>query len=201
MNPGDFFLYLFASFGIGAVVAGGVVFLLLKHYLPSYLAEKGKNLATKEDIAEITDEVEGVRSQYAVLLEELKAKHLLRLAALDQRLRAHQEAFTLWREILGATHTDQIGSVVIKCQEWWEKNCLYLEPNVREAFVASYSAAHMHRALTQGRTDRVALAENWDQITKFPNILFEAVQLPALSNVESKALAITPEQSDERLHD
>jgi hypothetical protein len=194
MNPSDFFLYIFASFGIGAVVAGGIVFLLLKHHLPSYLAEKGKNLATKEDISEITDKVERVRSQYSVLLEELKAKHQLRVAALDHRLKAHQEAFTLWREILGAVHTDQIGSVVIKCQDWWEKNCLYLEPSVREAFVASYSAAHMHHALTQPATDREALTANWDQITRFPNILFEAVQLPALSSVESKALDITPEQ-------
>ena len=70
------------AFGAGAVIAGVVVFLLLKSFLPSYLAEKGKNLATREDIAEITDKIEKVKSGYALILEELKAHHQLRLAAL-----------------------------------------------------------------------------------------------------------------------
>jgi hypothetical protein len=37
-------------YGFGGIVAGLVVFLLVKHFLPGYLSEKGKNLATKEDI-------------------------------------------------------------------------------------------------------------------------------------------------------
>lgn len=188
MSPSDFMFYLFVSFGIGAAVAGGIVFLLIKHYLPSYLNEKGKNLATKEDIEDITDKIQSVKSQYSVLLEELKTKNQLRLAALDRRLQAHQEAFALWREVYGATHTNEVGPVVIKCQAWWEKNCLYLEPKVREAFVASYSAAHTHTGLLQSRADAKIITDSWNEITSFPNILFEAIQLPALTNVESKAL-------------
>ncbi len=38
----------------------------IRSYLPAYFEEKGKNLATKEDIAEITDKIEAVRAQYAV---------------------------------------------------------------------------------------------------------------------------------------
>lgn len=38
--------------------------LLLKSYLPTYFAEKGKNLATKEDIKDITEKVEAVRAEY-----------------------------------------------------------------------------------------------------------------------------------------
>lgn len=34
---------------------------ILKNYLPSYFTEKGKNLATKEDIAEITRKIEAVK--------------------------------------------------------------------------------------------------------------------------------------------
>jgi hypothetical protein len=41
----------------GALVAGWFI----KSYFPSYLAEKGKNLATKEDIREITEKIEGVK--------------------------------------------------------------------------------------------------------------------------------------------
>jgi len=38
--------------------------LFLKSYLPAYFAEKGKNLATKEDIKDITEKVEAVRVEY-----------------------------------------------------------------------------------------------------------------------------------------
>ena len=43
------------------------VFLLglyIKHYLPSYFNEKGKNLATKEDIEDITRKTEEVQKEF-----------------------------------------------------------------------------------------------------------------------------------------
>ena len=42
-------------------VLPGLLFFI---YLPSYVKEKAKNLATKEDIAEITDKVESVRAGF-----------------------------------------------------------------------------------------------------------------------------------------
>jgi hypothetical protein len=42
-------------------IALGLVF---KNYLPAYATEKGKNLATKEDIEEITHLVERVRAHH-----------------------------------------------------------------------------------------------------------------------------------------
>jgi hypothetical protein len=51
---------LLGSLGFGAVIGALAVYLLLKSFLPSYLSEKGKNLATKEDVASITDKVESV---------------------------------------------------------------------------------------------------------------------------------------------
>jgi hypothetical protein len=53
------------------LIAGG---FFLKSYLPTYLAEKGKNLATKEDIKDITEKIEAVRSQYA------KQQHMHQMA-------------------------------------------------------------------------------------------------------------------------
>ena len=178
------------SFGLGAILAGGLVWLLLKSFVPSYLMQKAENLATREDIAKITHEIERVKSQYAVLLEELKATHQLRLAAIDRRLQVHQEAFALWRELLGSTHSQEAGKIVMKCQDWWEKNCLYLEPKVRQAFVEAYSAAHTHHALVQSHADSKLISETWMRITKFPDIVFDAIQLPALSEIESKSLKI-----------
>jgi hypothetical protein len=182
---------LAAGFGVGAIVSVGIAFLFVKHFFSSYLSEKGKNLATHEDIAAITEKIEAIRAQYAVLAEELKARHQLRLAALDRRLQAHQEAFTLWREVMAAAHTDEIGKVVLKCQDWWEKNCIYLEAPVREQFVSAYSAANSHNAYVRGRSDVKFIMENWERITKFPDVLFKAVQLPALTELEAKQLGVS----------
>ena len=60
---------LLPSIALVIALAGAVA--LARWYLPSYLAEKAKGLATKEDIAEITREVEQVRHEYARHLEEL----------------------------------------------------------------------------------------------------------------------------------
>ncbi|MDB4883284.1 MAG: hypothetical protein JWL95_2050 [Gemmatimonadetes bacterium] len=52
----------------------GVLIGALLASLRSYTAEKGKNLATREDIAEITRRVEGVRTDYLSQLERVKAE-------------------------------------------------------------------------------------------------------------------------------
>ncbi len=50
-----------------------IVGWLIKFYLPGYMGEKGKNLATKEDIAEITNKIEQVKVEYAKQLELYKS--------------------------------------------------------------------------------------------------------------------------------
>jgi len=42
-------------------------------YLKPYFAERGKNLATKQDIGEITSIVEGIKTELAQKTEELKS--------------------------------------------------------------------------------------------------------------------------------
>ena len=53
------YLNLFLNFLIIVGIVGLGFFL--KNYLPNYFLEKGKNLATKEDITEITEKIESVR--------------------------------------------------------------------------------------------------------------------------------------------
>jgi hypothetical protein len=181
-------VYKIALFAAGAI-AYWVIQLLVRRYLPAYISEKGKNLATKEDIAAITRQVETVRHEYSALLEELRGRHQLRTASLDLRLRAHQEAFTYWRGLLGASTPEDAGKAVMACQSWWERNCLYLEPKVRQAFVEAYSNAHMRAEFLRARSDSKYIIEAWAKVTAFPNVLFEAVQLPPLTETESNALA------------
>ncbi|MDP2037812.1 MAG: hypothetical protein Q8L04_10550 [Ignavibacteria bacterium] len=49
--------------------------LFIKKYLPSYFNEKGKNLATKEDIADITNRIESVKSTYEKTLVKFSTFH------------------------------------------------------------------------------------------------------------------------------
>lgn len=75
----------------------GIVFvcILMRSYLPSYTKEKAKNLATKEDISDITRKVEEVRSFHSAELEHLKVelgilakKHDI---LLDERIRVFKD--------------------------------------------------------------------------------------------------------------
>ena len=50
-------------FEILLAVAVFLIGLFVKNYLPSYMDEKGKNLATKEDIEEITRKTEKVQQE------------------------------------------------------------------------------------------------------------------------------------------
>jgi hypothetical protein len=62
-------LILSGATGVLTILLG----LLVNAYLPSYVKKKAKNLATKEDVAEITSLVERVRSEVSnesVLLEK-----------------------------------------------------------------------------------------------------------------------------------
>jgi hypothetical protein len=174
-----------------------VIAAVVGAYYGSYLREKGKNRATSEDIDQLTRSVEDVKTanakqlaelshQNSLLIEQLKSRQQLRLAAIDKRLQAHQEAFSYWRKILAAVHGEDIGKVVIECQTWWEQNSLYLEPQVRDAFNRAYHSAAGHRSLVDVRhrddSAVAAVRENWNLIMAAGNIIMEAVELPAVKS-------------------
>src|SRR6266568_1984885 len=128
--------------GIGALV------LFIRNYLPTYAAEKGRNLATKEDIAKITDEVERVKHGYTEIKSQIDRKHQLRMAALDKRLEVHQQAYWEWVKLLRTVYEPkEVFAAAAVAQEWWMQNCLYLEPEVRAAFRAAYMVATDHHRL------------------------------------------------------
>jgi len=57
---------------IVTVLSVFILGLFLKNFLPSYMTEKGKNLATKEDIAEITKKTEEVQSEFQKAFEYIR---------------------------------------------------------------------------------------------------------------------------------
>src|SRR3989304_4707084 len=118
---------------------------VLQRHPEAYASEKGKNLATKEDIGEITrivertraesaHELEEIRHHYRSLLDSQGQRHQLRMAALERRLQAHQEAYTLWWNVLGAVHDEQrIGRIVMEGPDWGGENCPFLDAGAPKA--------------------------------------------------------------------
>ena len=82
-----------SSYGLGAVIAGVVVFFLMRFLLPGYLSQKGKNLATKEDIEEITNSVESVKAEYAKIIEEIRSENQIKIASIEREKALKKEIY------------------------------------------------------------------------------------------------------------
>ncbi|MBA6262165.1 chromosome segregation ATPase [Colwellia sp. Bg11-12] len=80
-------------YGFEAVVAGTIVFFLIKYFLPGYLSQKGKNLATQEDIENITNTIESVKAGYAEVLEEIRSNNQIKIAAIEREKSIKKEVY------------------------------------------------------------------------------------------------------------
>ena len=186
---------LLSSFGLGVVIAAIVFTLFFKNYIPSYLSEKAKNLAKVEDIEKITKQVEDIKHQYSSqlqniahqnnhLLEQAKGRNQLRLAALDKRLQAHQEAFELWRKMILNVHGEENSKTVLECQDWYNKNCLYLDPESRQAFITAYGAMQIHPSLLHSRDNIEGIKNNFLTIISAGDVIVRGAELPPLGEQE-----------------
>lgn len=175
-----------------------VLALVLRDFFPAYYSEKGKNLATREDIGRITDEMERVKAIYAekltaiehqhsMLLEEIRGNQQLRMAAIDKRLQAHQEAYTRWRTLLSKLNSNDLGSVAFECQQWWDKNCLYLSPAARESFIKAFFAANMYSVLREEGDNIKERQMCVEAITAVGEAIVAGAALPPLGE-EAKSL-------------
>ena len=55
-----------------AIAFASTLTWMIRSHLDSYLKGKGANLATKEDVEEITRKVEGVKTDFSLRLEAIK---------------------------------------------------------------------------------------------------------------------------------
>ena len=91
----------------------GFTAICFKLYFKSYSTEKGKNLATKEDIGEITQIVESIKTSLTIKTEELKSdlsyknEHLIHLRAAERSAIINYYKAT-WALVLNFTRTDLI---------------------------------------------------------------------------------------------
>lgn len=169
-----------------ALAAGIVAIRQLKKSVDAYSAEKGKNLAQKEDVEALTRIVEDVKQQNAVLLEDHKSRNQLRLAAIDRRLQAHQEAYSLWRRCVANAYGDpiELGKVVMQSQHWWNDNCLYLAPAARDAFFHSFMAVNGHKGMVAGGVEAATIRQNWEIVKKAGEVIVQSVALPVITDAD-----------------
>ena len=76
---------------IAAFVSLSVATLLWRSLIPSYIAEKAKNLASKEDLAHLTKTVESIKAEHTSEIERLKASLLAEAQVTERRRRVYEE--------------------------------------------------------------------------------------------------------------
>lgn len=144
-----------ASAVIAVIVLSWIGFAVFFGRLRSYHDEKGRNLATKEDVAELTRIPEQVRHEFESLREAISQQNRLQLAALDKRLEAHQAAFRVWHQMAkaygatdagkaGKVNDDEVQAALAAWNELWEGQSLYLDVKARAA-VARLASLHRDR--------------------------------------------------------
>lgn len=183
-----------------SVLVASVAFLLgllTREFLPGYFRKKGENLATKEDIAEITKLQKAVEHRFNELIENSKQRHTLRTLVADKRLEAHQQAFLRVKHLLAAR---QDADVIAECRGWMDAHCLYLTGGARKAVWDAIGFAET-RAIHLVEAEKVAgdhyavrvyheeAQKAWHGIMAAFGPIVTDVELPALGAEELSAVA------------
>lgn len=159
-------------------------------YFGSYFSKKAEYRVIKKEISKITATVESIKTDYAKTLEMLSHYNRLKMAALDERLKAHQKAYSLWSELRRKVHKkdSEKTKTLIACQEWWEQNCLYLNEESRQAFISAIHAVALHSDLTEGQTPKEEVLENWEFINQCGEAIIKDAGLPSFGKDELNKL-------------
>ena len=160
-----------------------VITLIVKNYLSKYVSEKAKNLATKEDIEDITNKIESVKSSYSHTLEKAKSEFQIK-SSLQQAFQSKcLEAVVAVNDLLVEIH--------LYC--WKEiaersPNEHYVWSNVNES--AENKGFHYFRVAI----DKTAMTYGLYLTEKAKNALFDlAFQIGLLSSMELALLGSDPD--------
>ena len=167
---------------LGLIAAG------IGAFLGTYVREKAKGLATREDIGDLTTIVEGIKTQNAIeiaqITEVLRSQGTLRAAVLEQRMDAHQVAYRLASRMFHNAHNDDEGrkEVEKEIRDFWLARCLYLDAPVRDAFDSAWTAFLVHKTMTtrENRFSGEQIIENFAKIEALTPAIVRATSLPPI---------------------
>lgn len=182
------------------ILCNGALFLLLKNVLPAYFTEKGKNLATKQDIEEITEKVEAVKAeiQYRSQIRySLKSEE--RSAIVDC-----YEKFQLWRNLLTSPSFSDISTRADVIKKTELIDTAYHQFLLAEAKVHLYiEDAEYNKSLTQTKLLTIYLhhlsIEQWSKY-EYEKSIFE-IKLGALSPTDYDGRGALLKDKGKALHE
>ena len=116
-------------------------------------------------------------------LENIAQRNRLRLAAIDRRLEAHQQAFALLWKLVDQRASEISSDHTRKCESWWADNCLYLTEEARNAFRAVCNNLPLNVSYNS-EGELVLPGETWARITTALMEIVEGVGLPGLGEEE-----------------
>lgn len=79
---------IFSTFALTGL---SVAVLLWRNFLPTYVAKKAKNLASKEDLAHLTTIVEEIKAIHAADIERLKSNLTSEIRATERRRNVYED--------------------------------------------------------------------------------------------------------------
>jgi hypothetical protein len=154
-------------------------------YFGAYFGEKGKNRATAEDVAGITKAIKTVEHSFNSLETRMNAQQEMRVACLPERLRVHQQAFVHQRNIMRVMNNkQQINTVSVEMEKWWEENCLYLDKGPRELFIRVVRMMPCHLDDTSPGNAHVLKAD-WEMVIALRKSIEAAAGLPPIAGEDS----------------
>jgi len=178
--------------------------MLVREFVPSFARRKGENVATKQDIAEITRLQREAAHKFDEILETSKQRHSLRTLVAEKRMEAHQQAFLRVKRLLGAR---QDASIIEECRDWADANCLYLTSDARKAMWdaiggAETRAQHLSEAKKAAgdpqhvREYHEEAIRAWHRIMEALGPIVTDVELPPLGREELATFSkgTTPDQ-------
>ena len=151
----------------------------------AYANKKAENLATSEDVAEITKKVQGVELAFDRVRELFAQQNRLQLVAAERRIQAHQEAFAWWWQLILAG--DSLATVSSQAQGWWVANCLYLHPSVRMRFQKLPMRLRdrgqlLHPDWPRSDSNRQIIEDTWKEVENLGRDIASCVELPGIGD-------------------
>jgi len=119
-----------------AIIGVGLLIMFWKNYIPKYFEEKAKNLASKEDIAEITSKVESVKLEHNSKFDEIQKKNDLFYSEMkNTKERFNSKQFELYNQLWSS-----LIDLKISADDLWQSaNLIRLKDLSQKVFDAKVS--------------------------------------------------------------
>lgn len=132
--------------------------------------------------------VEKARLENENLRFKEKFQQEMKLAALDKRLQVHQEAYTHWLNVTRYMYNYKLVRPFLdQALNWWDKNCLYLFPEVALEFRRALLKAGNLESI-RGGLNPDALVEYQQGIINVGGLIQSSMGLPVIGEDEIRRI-------------